>query len=89
MERSQDWLDEAHGALEHARSDPKHAYYNWACSSVQQAAEKAVKAVFQKLGAEAWGHAVADLLRALPAHLAVPPDLVEGGLEARQSVYRR
>ncbi|MCL6613820.1 MAG: HEPN domain-containing protein [Firmicutes bacterium] len=81
MERSQDWLDEAHGDLEHARSDLEHAYYNWACFSAQQAAEKAVKAVFQKLGAEAWGHSVADLLRALPARFAVPLELVEGGLE--------
>lgn len=81
MERSQDWLDEALGDLEHARSDLERAYYNWACFSAQQAAEKAVKAVFQKLAAEAWGHAVADLLKALPADLAAPLDLVEGGLE--------
>lgn len=62
MERSKDWMDEAEGDLEHAKSDSERGYYNWACFSAQQAAEKVVKAVFQKLGAEAWGHSVADLL---------------------------
>ena len=60
--RSKDWMDEAEGNLEHAKSDLKGKYYNWACCSAQQAAEKAVKVVFQKMGAEAWGHSVADLL---------------------------
>lgn len=48
MERSKDWMDEAEGDLEHAKSDTERGYYNWACFSAQQAAEKAVKAVFQK-----------------------------------------
>jgi len=62
MERSKDWMNEAEGDLKHAESDLKGKYYNWACFSAQQAAGKAVKAVFQKMGAEAWGHSVADLL---------------------------
>ncbi|MBI4493722.1 MAG: HEPN domain-containing protein [Chloroflexi bacterium] len=33
-------------------------FHDWACFSAQQAAEKTVKAVLQRLGAEAWGHAV-------------------------------
>jgi len=62
MERSADWMDQAHGDLDHARHDMDAGYYEWACFSAQQAAEKAVKAVFQRMGAEAWGHSVADLL---------------------------
>ena len=62
MERSKDWMDEAEGDLEHAKSDMERGFYNWACFSAQQSAEKAAKAVFQKMGAEAWGHSVADLL---------------------------
>jgi len=65
MERSQDWIDEAEGDLEHAVNDIKSGFYNWACFSAQQSAEKAIKAVFQKMGAEAWGHSVADLLTEL------------------------
>lgn len=45
-------MDEAQGDLEHARSDLERGFYNWACFSSQQAAEKAVKAVSQKMGAD-------------------------------------
>ncbi|MDR7482190.1 MAG: HEPN domain-containing protein [Armatimonadota bacterium] len=81
MERSRDWLDAALADLEHARSDRARGFYNWACFSAQQAAEKAVKAVFQKLGAEAWGHSVADLLRELDRQRPVPAELMDRALE--------
>jgi HEPN domain-containing protein len=81
MERSRDWLDQAEGDLEHAKSDLEHGFYDWACFSSQQAAEKAAKAVFQKLGAEAWGHSVTDLLRELSKKQPVPEDLIQGALE--------
>ncbi len=41
----------------------------------QQAAEKAVKAVYQKLAGEAWGHSVNDLLKGLKEKLDVPKEL--------------
>ncbi len=44
MERSADWMDQAEGDLEHARSDLKGGFYDWACFSSHQAAEKALKA---------------------------------------------
>lgn len=81
MERSKDWMDEAQGDLEHARSDVAGGYYNWACFSAQQAAEKAVKAVFQKLNAEAWGHSVADLMGELSQRYEVSEELMNGALE--------
>lgn len=81
MERSQDWMNEAEGDLEHARSDRERGFYNWACFSAQQSAEKAVKAVFQKMGAEAWGHSVFDLLQALARHHPVSQELTDGALE--------
>ena len=80
-ERSQDWMDEAEGDLEHAKSDIAGGYYNWACFSSQQGAEKAVKAVFQRMGAEAWGHSVADLQKELSAKVEVPENLMAGALE--------
>lgn len=55
MERSDDWMEEAKGDPEYAKSDMEHGFYNWACFSAQQASEKAVKAIFQKRRAEAWG----------------------------------
>lgn len=81
VERSADWMDQAQGDLEHARADLAGGFYDWACFSAQQAAEKAVKAVFQALGAEAWGDAVADLLTELRHRLTVADDLVEAALE--------
>jgi hypothetical protein len=55
-------LDQARGDLAHARNDLQDGFYGWACFSAQQAAEKAVKAVLHRMGAESWGRAVADLL---------------------------
>ena len=75
MERSADWMDQAEGDFEHARNDLRGGFYDWACFSSQQAAEKALKAVFQKLGAEAWGHSVADLLEELGKTREVSMDL--------------
>jgi HEPN domain-containing protein len=81
MERSRDWMDQAQGDLGHAQHDLAHGFYDWACFSAQQAAEKAVKAVFQKLGAEAWGHSVADLLKELAHRYPVSEELINGALE--------
>lgn len=81
MERSKDWLDEAKGDLDHARNDVRGGFYNWACFSAQQAAEKAIKAVFQRMGAEAWGHSVADLLMELSKKHDIPEKLSDEALE--------
>ena len=62
MERSADWMEQAQGDLAHARHDLEQGLYDWACFSSQQAAEKAAKAALQRIGGEAWGHSVADLL---------------------------
>ena len=72
---------EAQGDLEHAQSDRDRGYYNWACFSAQQAAEKAVKADFQRMGAEAWGHSTADLLQELSKRYPVSSELIDSALE--------
>ena len=81
MKRSRNWLDQAEWDLAHAKSDAERCFYDWSCFSAQQAAEKAVRAVLQKLGAEAWGHSVADLLFALSQRYTVPEDLFRAALE--------
>ena len=55
MDRSRHWTDEVEGHTECAKSDAAMGYRNWDCFSAPQSAEKAAKAVFQKLGAEARG----------------------------------
>lgn len=74
-------MDQAEGDLIHAQSDAEHGFYDWSCFSAQQAAAKAVKAVFQRLGGEAWGHSVADLLRELSRYYLVPEELMQAALE--------
>ncbi len=74
-------MDQAQGDLEHARHDLSAGFHDWACFSAHQAAEKAVKDVFQKLGSEAWGHSIADLLEELSTSQKVAGDLKDAGLE--------
>lgn len=81
MERSRDWLEQALWDLEHAKSDLERGFYDWASFSAQQAAGKAVKAVFQKIGVEGWTHSVADLLQELCKKKNVPEELIDGALE--------
>jgi HEPN domain-containing protein len=75
--RAADWLSQAGRDLEQATSSAEDGRHEWACFAAQQSAEKAVKALHLHLGQEAWGHAVARLLRELP--IQVPQDLVEKG----------
>jgi len=65
VERSKDWFEQAKRDLENARWELKGRFYEWSCFSAQQSAEKALKAVFQKMGGTAWGHSVRDLLLGL------------------------
>jgi HEPN domain-containing protein len=81
VERSRDWMDQAEGDLEHAKNDLRCGFYDWACFSAQQSAEKALKAVFQKLGGEAWGHSVYDLLLNLRDREKVDEELLDRALE--------
>jgi len=74
-------MNTAQGDLEHAKNDVQGGFYNWACFSAQQAAEKAIKAVFQRMGAEAWGHSVADLLKELSDSYLISENLMNDGLE--------
>jgi HEPN domain-containing protein len=81
MERSKDWMVQAKADLAHAKSDLERKFYDWACFSAQQAAEKAAKAVLIKLGAQAWGHSVYDLLENIEKKYKVNGGLKEGALE--------
>ena len=66
VSRAMDWLRQALKDLEHAKKSIELGDYEWACFAAQQAAEKAVKALFQKLGIEIWGHSVSRMLSKLP-----------------------
>jgi HEPN domain-containing protein len=76
-ERSKDWLRQAVRDLESAQSQHENGFYEWACFISQQAAEKAVKAVYQRLGAEVWGHSTTDLLMGLREKISVSDELLD------------
>jgi len=79
--RAKDWFRQAQHDLEHARHSLEGGDYEWACFAAQQAAEKALKALYQKAGAEAWGHSVFALLESLPEPFAADTALEESGKE--------
>ena len=79
--RYKDWLNQAKRDLRHARHALEDEDYEWSCFAAQQAAEKAVKALYQKLGADAWGHAVSILLANLPQEFRPGNELINSAKE--------
>ncbi len=79
--RADDWFRQARRDLAHARDALTEGTFEWAAFAAQQAAEKAVKALYQHLGAEARGHSVTQLLAALPANVRPADDLIETAKE--------
>lgn len=76
-QRYQDWYNQAERDLKSACAQMKSGFFEWACFIAQQAAEKAVKAVCQKLSAETWGHSVNDLLTAVKEKIKVEENLFD------------
>lgn len=62
MERSGDWINQAQRDLAAASHQRSGGFHEWAAFMAQQAAEKAIKAVYQRLGGDAWGHSCHQLL---------------------------
>ena len=72
-----DWFRQAEADLRHARHALEDGDFEWSCFAAQQAAEKALKAVFQKLGMDAWGNTLTALIGNLPAANQLPPKLID------------
>ncbi len=75
-ERSKDWYNQSQRDLASAKSQLKAEFFEWATFIAHQAAEKALKAVYQKFAAEAWGHSVNDLLTGLKEKVEVFENLL-------------
>jgi HEPN domain-containing protein len=63
--RARDWLRQANRDLDVARTTAGAGQYDWACFAAQQAAEKALKALYQHHHAEGWGRVLDRLLAGL------------------------
>ncbi|MCW1300561.1 MAG: HEPN domain-containing protein [Candidatus Parvarchaeota archaeon] len=71
-ERANDWLRQAERDLRHAENSLRDGDYEWACFASQQAAEKALKAVYEKMNMVGRGHSILGLLKGLSFHHEVP-----------------
>jgi len=80
-ERSLDWLLLAEADLRHARNARDDRDYNWSAFASHQAAEKAIKAVFQRRHLDAWCHMLSVLLKSLPEDVRPSAELVDRAKE--------
>lgn len=74
-ERSADWMRQAEADLRHARAACADGHYEWAAFACHQAAEKGLKAVFQRLHRDAWGHTLSILTANLAELIDLDADL--------------
>ncbi|HEY2934279.1 MAG TPA: HEPN domain-containing protein [Acidobacteriota bacterium] len=72
-----DWFRQAEADLRHAQNALQTGDFEWSCFAAQQSAEKALKAVYQKKGMDAWGHTVTVLVGNLPASIRPPDNLLD------------
>ncbi len=66
MNRSADWLHQAHSDLDLAAVSAAAGHHEWACFACHQAVEKALKALHLHHGQQAWGHGLGRSWRELP-----------------------
>jgi HEPN domain-containing protein len=77
MNRWRDWYDQGKRDRERAILDVEHGYYEWACFTGQQAAEKVIKALGLFKGVTLWGHSLTEMLTLIGQHLAVPDPILD------------
>lgn len=77
VERSADWFKQAKRDLEFANRASIDGFFEWACFAAHQSAEKAVKAILQKIGYDAWGHSLLMLCQTLATSDKSANDLIE------------
>ncbi|MGH9319275.1 MAG: HEPN domain-containing protein [Vicinamibacteria bacterium] len=80
-EQSDDWLRQGESDLRHARNARDDGDYDWAAFASHQAAGKAIKALYQKLHLEAWGHVLSILLANLPEEARAEASMVDRAKE--------
>lgn len=72
VKRERDWLAQAEKDLKHSENSTKLGDYEWACFSAQQAAEKSLKAVYEKINEISLGHSILGLLKGLEENFKIP-----------------
>lgn len=72
--REKDWITQAERDLKHSENSILFKDYEWACFSAQQAAEKSLKAVYQKINEISIGHSILGLLKGLEEKFKIPEE---------------
>ena len=85
--RFNDWFRQAEADLRHARNAIQTHDYEWSCFAAHQASEKALKAVFLKLGMDAWGHTLTVLMGNLPESIERPPETLVNNARVLDKYY--
>ncbi len=75
MNRWKDWYEQGKRDLQRALLDLEHKYYEWACFTSQQAAEKVVKALGLRFGITLWGHSLTEMFAILHEHTEIPAEI--------------
>ncbi|MEW6716769.1 MAG: HEPN domain-containing protein [Chloroflexota bacterium] len=75
--RYKDWFRQAEADLKHARNALEAGDFEWSCFAAHQAAEKALKAVYQRISQDAWGHTLIILMGNLPEPIHPPEELID------------
>lgn len=71
MNRWKDWYEQGKRDLGRAILDVEHGYYEWACFTSQQSAEKVIKALALKYGLNLWGHSLTEMLTILSRYIDI------------------
>ena len=77
MNRWKDWYEQGKRDLERAKLDVDHRFYEWACFTSQQSAEKVIKGLALKLGLTIWGQSLTEIFSILSERHEIPEKLKE------------
>lgn len=70
--RIEDWFRQVEKDLQHAGHALEDDDYEWSCFASQQAVEKAIKAVYEKMGIGVRGHSILGLIKGLESSFKIP-----------------
>lgn len=61
--------------MERGRLDVDHSFFEWACFTSHQSAEKVIKGLALNLGLTGWAHSLIEILRIVSERIEIPEQL--------------
>ncbi len=77
MNRWKDWYEQGKRDYQRALLDLEYGYYEWACFTAQQAAEKVIKGLGLRLGITLWGHSLLEMMKVLANTIPISEEILE------------